>query len=89
MWVAALSQESHQISCILDIYTTNLNSSKITVIMEKPSNFMVGVTTTLGSILKGSSIRKVENHCYTQIFTATLFYLPKGRNNPDVINRNE
>lgn len=33
--------------------------------------------------MKGSSIRKVKNHCYAQIFTATLFYLPKGRNNAE------
>lgn len=42
MWIATLSQGSHQISCILDIYITNHNSSKVTVRTEKPKILWLG-----------------------------------------------
>ena len=43
-------------------HTLILNSSKITVMKHHQGNLMVGVTTTWGTVLKGCSIRKVENH---------------------------
>jgi hypothetical protein len=51
---------AHQVSCISDIYTVIHNSSKITVMKEC---YGWGVTTPGGTVLKGHSIRKVENHC--------------------------
>jgi hypothetical protein len=44
-------QGSYQISCISDIYITIYNSCKITVMWFQQNNF-VGVTTTMGTILR-------------------------------------
>lgn len=51
----------YQISCIWDIYLMILNSNNITVKMKEQKDFIVGVTTTWRTVLKGNSIRKVEN----------------------------
>jgi hypothetical protein len=50
---------SHR-SQIWDSYITIHNSIKITAMKKQWNNFMVGVTTTWGTVLKGHRIRKVE-----------------------------
>lgn len=51
---------SQPVGCISDIYITVHNTSKATVTKSQQNNFMVGVTTTRGTALKGHSARKVE-----------------------------
>lgn len=48
--------------CILDIYITIHNSSKITVTKQQQCNFMFEVSTGWGTELTDYSIRKVENY---------------------------
>lgn len=39
------------------------SSSKVTVMKCNENRFMVGVTITLGTVLKGPRVRKAETHC--------------------------
>jgi hypothetical protein len=51
-----------QTSFISDIYIVIHKSTKFIVWSSNKSNFVVGVTPTWGTVLKGGSIGKVENH---------------------------
>ena len=39
--------------------------AKLELCRSNENDVLVGVTTTRGTVLKGCSIRKVENHCFT------------------------
>lgn len=39
--------------------------AKLELCSSNENDVMVGVTTTQGTVLKGCSTRKVENHCFT------------------------
>ena len=43
--------------------TIHNGAAKLQLSSSNKNNFMVGVTTTWGSVSKGRSIKKVENHC--------------------------
>lgn len=60
----------YQIYLISDIYNMVHSSSKITVIKEQQSNFL------LGSLQRG--IRKSENHCFISFRERHVFYQGMG-----------
>ena len=64
LWVMVPLGGGH-ISKVLHIlyYITIHDSSKITVMKQQRNNFIVGVTTTWRTVLKGHGIRNIENHC--------------------------
>ena len=48
--------------------------AKLQLWSSNKSNFMVGVTTTWGTVLEGHSIRKGENHCSRIKFTLNKYW---------------
>ena len=62
LWVKAPLVAAHPISHASGMYIMIHNSSKITVVKKQQDHFMVGVSTTGGTGLKGHSIRKAESH---------------------------
>ena len=65
--LTTLSQGSPETAGKRKYYITIHKSTKLW------NNFMVGVTTTWGTVLKGCSIRKVKNHCSKEIHLHWLF----------------
>ena len=53
---------NENISCISDTCTMIYNIAKLQLLKSNENNFMVWVIATGGTVLKGCSIRKVENH---------------------------
>lgn len=45
-----------------DVYLRVHSRNQIIVTEDNENNFMAGVITILGTVLKGRSVRKVENH---------------------------
>lgn len=62
LWVQGSLGVTHQLSCILDIYTTNHDSSKVTVWSSNELVLWLGVITTWRTVLKSHGLREVENH---------------------------
>lgn len=50
------------------------NSSDISVMKEQCNNFMVGVLPNTGTVLKGTSVRKVENHCFKGFLCSDILW---------------
>jgi hypothetical protein len=46
-----------------DVYLRVHSRNQIIVTEDNENNFMAGVITILGTVLKGRSVRKVEDHC--------------------------